>query len=167
MLTFSFNMINAHVAVLFMWLKDLLFNHGSICLIFVAFVSIFTWYIFVIENYLCNIILLYSSTSILCVQIIVVIASISKCLFCLFTKHYESFFWISLVVDFLSYMMLRNCKYSRFVAWWMEMDRKCCFDVFQHGVDLMWQLLHNMSLFQIVCWQLGGSWAWTFQQVVH
>jgi hypothetical protein len=46
MLTFSVNMTNAHITILFMWLIDLSFNHGSTCLIFVAFVSIFTWYIF-------------------------------------------------------------------------------------------------------------------------
>jgi len=39
----------------------------------------------------------------------------------------------------------------------MEMDRKCCFVVFQQGANLMWQLLQNMLLFQIVCLQIGGS----------
>jgi len=39
------NMINAPLTMLFMWLKDLSFKHGSMCLILVAFVFIFTWYI--------------------------------------------------------------------------------------------------------------------------
>ncbi len=33
------------------------------------------------------------------------------------------------------------------------------FSYFQYGVDLMWQLLHNFLLFQILCLQIGGSWA--------
>jgi hypothetical protein len=61
---------------MFMWLQDSSFN-GSMCLMFVAFQSIFTWYIYVIENCLCNIMLLYSSTFVLCVQRIVIFASIS------------------------------------------------------------------------------------------
>jgi len=43
MLTFSVNMTNAPIAILFMWLKDLSLNHGSI---FATFVSIFNLYIF-------------------------------------------------------------------------------------------------------------------------
>jgi len=31
--------------------------------------------------------------------------------------------------------------------------------VFQHETYLMWQLWYNMSFFQIVCLQIGGSWA--------
>jgi hypothetical protein len=41
MLTFLVNMINAPITISFMWLKDLSFNHGSMCLIFVAFVFYF------------------------------------------------------------------------------------------------------------------------------
>jgi hypothetical protein len=52
-------MTNAPITMLFMGLKDLSFNHGSMCLIFVAFVFIFTWYIYVIEIFLCNIMLFY------------------------------------------------------------------------------------------------------------
>jgi hypothetical protein len=40
----------------------------------------------------------------------------------------------------------------------MAMDKKCCLVTFQYGVDLMWQLLHNFLLFQILCLQIGGSW---------
>jgi hypothetical protein len=37
-------LVNMNNVVLFMWLKDLSFSHSSMCLIFVAFVNIFTWY---------------------------------------------------------------------------------------------------------------------------
>jgi hypothetical protein len=46
-------------------------------------------------------------------------------------------------------MTLRNCTYD-IVAKWMEMDRTWCCVVFQHGVDLMGQLVHNI-LFHSVC----------------
>jgi hypothetical protein len=39
----------------------------------------------------------------------------------------------------------------------MELDWKCCFVVFQQGVNLVWQLFYNVSLFKIICWQIGGS----------
>jgi hypothetical protein len=91
--------------------------------------------------------LLYSSTYVLCIQKIVVVMSISEYIFCLFKKHCDKIVWISLIVGFLSCMMLRNCKYSKYVPWFMEMDKKCYFVVFQHGANLMWQLLHNMSSF--------------------
>jgi hypothetical protein len=38
---------------LFMWLKDLSFNHGSICLTFVTFVCIFICYIFMSLRIVC------------------------------------------------------------------------------------------------------------------
>jgi len=41
----------------------------------------------VIENCLCNIMVLYSTTFVLCVQRIVEVTSISKCMFYLFLKH--------------------------------------------------------------------------------
>jgi hypothetical protein len=88
MLTFLVNMINTPITILFIWLKEFSFNHGSMCLIFVALVFIFSWYISMIENCLCKKMLLYSSTFVLCVQIIVVVAYIVECIFCLFTKHY-------------------------------------------------------------------------------
>jgi len=37
-------LVNMNNVVLFMWSKDLSLSHGSMCLIFVAFVNIFTWY---------------------------------------------------------------------------------------------------------------------------
>jgi hypothetical protein len=40
-----------------------------------------------VENCLCNKMLLHFSTFVLCVQKTVVVASIVECIFCLFTKH--------------------------------------------------------------------------------
>ncbi len=42
---------------------------------------------YVIENCLCNIMVLYYATFFLCVQRIVEVTSISKCMFCIFLKH--------------------------------------------------------------------------------
>jgi hypothetical protein len=41
----------------------------------------------------------------------------------------------------------------------MAMIKKCCLITFQYGIDLMWQLLHNFLMFQILCLQIGGNWA--------
>jgi hypothetical protein len=54
MLTFLVNVISTPITILFMWLKDFSFNHGSMCLIFATFVFIFSWYISMIENFLCK-----------------------------------------------------------------------------------------------------------------
>jgi hypothetical protein len=55
-------------------------------------VFIFTWYVYVINNLLCNNMLLYYSTFILFVQIIVSCMDILDCIFCLFIKHCDDFF---------------------------------------------------------------------------
>ncbi len=81
--------------------------------------------------------LLYFSTFVLCVQIIVSYIEILDCIYFLFIKHCDNVFWISLHVASIFRMMLKNYKYSWFVAGWMEMDKKCCFVVFQHMVILM------------------------------
>jgi len=44
-------------------------------------------------------------------------------------------------------MMLKNCKYSRSVAWHMEMDRKWCCVIFQDGTKLMWQGIKIMIFY--------------------
>ncbi len=74
--------------------------------------------------------LLYSSTFVLCVQIIVSCMEILDCIYILFIKHCDNVFWISLYVASIFRMMLKNYKYSWFVAGWMEMDKKCSFVVF-------------------------------------
>ncbi len=88
-----------------MWLKDLSFN-GSMCLIFVAFVFIFSWYISMIENCLCKKMLLYSSTFVLCVQIIVVVASIVECIFVYLQNIVIKFLEVLLVIGFLFCMII-------------------------------------------------------------
>jgi len=100
--------------------------------------------------------LFYYATFFLCVQRIVEVTSISKCMFCIFLKHNDKIVWISLVVGFIFHMTLRN---SRSLILCTKMGRKCYFIVFQHGVGLIWQLLHSMLLFWIVCLQIGDSWA--------
>jgi hypothetical protein len=74
---------------------------------------------------------LYFSTLNLCVQRIVVILSMRKSISWICKKHGEKSFWISFVVGFLSQMMLRNCKYFGYVAWHIDMDKKCSCGVFQ------------------------------------
>jgi hypothetical protein len=56
------------------------------------FVFIFTWYVYVINNCLCNKMLLYSSTFVLCVQIIVSCMEILDCIYILFIKHCDNVF---------------------------------------------------------------------------
>jgi hypothetical protein len=109
-----------------------------------------------IENFLCNIMLLYSSTIVLCVERIVVIASISECIFVYLQNIVIKLFKF---LFFFSRMRLKNCKYLGFVTSHMEMDFKMLKKKFQHETYLMWQLLYNMSVFQILCLQIGGSWA--------
>jgi hypothetical protein len=71
-----------------------------------------------------------------------------------FLKHNFKIVWISLVVGF-SYD-IEKFRVSNIMH---KMGRKCYFVVFQHGVGLIWQLLHNMLLFWIVRLQIGDSWA--------
>jgi hypothetical protein len=72
-------------------------------------------------------------------------------------KNDDKTLWISFVVSFLSQMMLRNCRYSKYVAQHIDMDKKCCCAIFQHWVDFTWYLLHNMSFCRNVCLQVGGN----------
>lgn len=57
MLTFQMNMINEPIAMLFMWLKDLSFNLGSMCLIFIILclflLGMFMWLIIVYVTKCC------------------------------------------------------------------------------------------------------------------
>ncbi len=128
------------------------FSVFNICSIYEYFYLVF----YVIENCLCNIIVLYSTTFVLCVQRIVEVTSISKCMFYLFLKQNDKIVWIFLVVGFIFHMTLKN---SRFLTLCTKMGRKCYFLIFQHGVGLILQLLHSMLLFWIVYLQIGGSWA--------
>jgi hypothetical protein len=67
--------------------------------------------------------LFYSSTFVLYVkEIIVVIASISKCILWLFIKHCDKIVWSFLVNGLFSRKKLRNCKNLGLITWHMEMD---------------------------------------------
>ncbi len=91
----------------------------------------------------------------------------NNCFICIHFKIYILFIyktcgkivWISLLVNFLPCMMVKNCKYIGFVAWHMAMDKKCCLITFQYGVDLMWQFCIIFFMFRILCLQIGGNWA--------
>jgi len=56
-------------------------------------------------------------------------------------KHDDKTFWISFVVGFPSWMMLKNCRYSGYVAWHIGMDK---------NVEFTLHLLHNMSFCKLV-----------------
>lgn len=118
---------------------------------FISYVSLF-------ENYVFRTMMLYFLTYVLCVQRIVVVVSKWDGLFWFCMKHFNRTLLIFAMFGFLTHIMLNNCKYSRFVVWCMEMDIKWCCIIFQDGTNLMWQGLHKISLFCIVCPQISSSW---------
>ncbi len=64
-----------------------------------------------------------------------------------FMKCYCRTLLMSTTFGFFISMMLRNCKYSRSVAWHMEMNRKWCCVIFQDGTKLMWQGIKIMIFY--------------------
>ncbi len=68
-------------------------------------------------------------------------------IFWFYMKCYCRILLMSTTFGFFISMMLKNCKYSRSVAWHMEMNRKWCCVIFQDGTKLMWQGIKIMIFY--------------------